>query len=274
MPVYGRFMPRESVAKIANGVRSAGAAQRRKRAGSSNPRAVLARPTPAHGWLTTDEDEIAIRRWRGRTEIIEIEALESDHPFFGTFRARSGTGGSYEVELRSLVELSNSCGCIDHRVNGLGTCKHIEGVIAALHRRAAKGFREASGKGSERIEIFVDRREDPRLTVVEPVDSAATRAAWAWLEQHVRAVGSLNADPAQVEMLIDAWRSAPAKIRRLIRLSRHLGSWLDRVISARACCIWRSAKEFCSPTRWDSARPFRRLPHANCWRGARTLPAS
>src|ERR1043166_8934351 len=43
------------------------------------------------GWLTTDEDEIAIRRWRGRTEILEIEATESDHPFFGTFRTRSGT---------------------------------------------------------------------------------------------------------------------------------------------------------------------------------------
>jgi hypothetical protein len=229
MPVYGRFMPRESVTKIANGVRPAGAAQRRKRAGSANARAVLDRPAPAQGWLTTDEDEIAIRRWRGRTEIIEIEALESDHPYFGTFRTRSGTGGSYEVELRSLVELSNSCGCIDHRVNGLGTCKHIEGVIAALHRRGAKGFREASGKGSERIEIFVDRREGPRLTVAEPVDSAATRAALAWLGQYARADGSPNADPTQVEVLIDAWRSAPAKIRRMVRVSRHLGSWLDRV---------------------------------------------
>ena len=35
---------------------------------------------------------------------------------------------------------TNSCGCIDHRVNGLGTCKHIEGVLSALktkHGRAA-----------------------------------------------------------------------------------------------------------------------------------------
>src|SRR6202011_6419316 len=103
----------------------------------------------------TDAEEIALRRGRGSTEIIAIEALDAEHPMFGTFRTRSGTGGSYEVEIRSLDGLRNSCGCIDHRVNGLGTCKHIEGVIAALHRRGAKAFRDASHKGSERIEIFV-----------------------------------------------------------------------------------------------------------------------
>jgi len=141
-------MARESVPKAASGARLAGMARPRKRARYTKAGAVLDRPPPAQGWLTTDADEIAVRRWRGRTEIIEIEAVESDHPVFGTFRTRSGTGGSYEVELRSLIDASNSCGCIDHSVNGLGTCKHIEGVIAALHRRGAKAFREASRKGS------------------------------------------------------------------------------------------------------------------------------
>ncbi len=189
---------------------------------------------PLLGWLTTDEDEIATRRWRGRTEITDIGALESDHPFFGTFRTRSGTGGSYEVELPSLTEASNSCGCIDHRVNGLGTCKHIEGVIAALHRRGARVFREASHKGSERIEVFVDRRDIPKLTVTRPAAQAAAQAAWTWLQQHLPADGNLGADPEKVEALIESWRLAPVKIRRLIRVSRHLGSWLDRIKSEGA----------------------------------------
>src|ERR1043166_5994132 len=84
-------MPRESLARAVSSVRPAGMAQRRKPGGRSNARLVLDRPVPPQGWLTTDEDEIAIRRWRGRTEILEIEATESDHPFFGTFRTRSGT---------------------------------------------------------------------------------------------------------------------------------------------------------------------------------------
>ena len=111
-------------------------------------RAVLDRPPPLLGWRTTDEDEVALRRWRGRTEIVAIEALEPNHPFFGTFRVQSGSGGFYEVEIRDLDGFNNSCGCIDHRANGLGTCKHIEGVLAALRQRNARAFGEAAARGS------------------------------------------------------------------------------------------------------------------------------
>ena len=93
-------------------------------------RTVSERPPAPQGWSTTDEDEIALRRWRGSTAIAEIEGLEPEHPVFGTFRVHSDAGSAYEVEIRSLDQHTNSCGCIDHRVNGLGTCKHIEGVLA------------------------------------------------------------------------------------------------------------------------------------------------
>ncbi len=120
-------------------------------------RAVLDRP-PSQGWITSDDDEIMLRRWRGSAEIVSVEALESEQPFYGTFRAQSGTGGFYEVEIRSLDTCTNSCGCIDHRVNGLGTCKHIEGVLAALRQRRTPRFRAAAAERSPRIEIFLDRR--------------------------------------------------------------------------------------------------------------------
>ena len=119
---------------------------------------MLDRPPPLLGWRTTDEDEVALRRWRGRTEIVAIEALEPNHPFFGTFRVQSGSGGFYEVEIRDLDGFNNSCGCIDHRANGLGTCKHIEGVLAALRQRSARAFRAAATRGTPRIEVFLDRR--------------------------------------------------------------------------------------------------------------------
>ena len=45
------------------------------RARKSKAAAVLER-SPVLGWLTSDEDEIALRRWRGRTEGIEVVALE------------------------------------------------------------------------------------------------------------------------------------------------------------------------------------------------------
>src|ERR1700728_414165 len=119
-------------------------------------RAVLKKP-PVLGWRTSDEDELNLRRWRGRTEIAGIEMLEPAHGPFGTFRVRSNSGSIYDVEIRDLASGNNSYGCVDHRVNGLGICKHIEGVLAALRmRRGVCGFKGATAKSS-RVEIFLNR---------------------------------------------------------------------------------------------------------------------
>ncbi len=192
-------------------------------------RAVLDRPPPPQGWRTTDEDEIALRRWRGSTEIVAIEALESDHPIFGTFRAQSGSGGFYEVEIRSLEGFTNSCDCIDHRVNGLGTCKHIEGVLAALRRRSAKAFREDAARGSPRVEVFLDRRGAATPTLAWPTsDSRHMRVAHDLIAPFLAPDGTLASDPETIQALFSAWHVAPAAIRRRIRLSRHCTPWLDR----------------------------------------------
>jgi hypothetical protein len=114
------------------------------------------------GWNTSDADEVQVRQWRGRTEIAKVEALEPRFGPYGTFRVHSGTGGLYEVEIRDLRGTTNSCGCVDHRVNGLGTCKHIEGVLHALCKKmGARAFAAAAAKGSPRVGIFLRRGEEP-----------------------------------------------------------------------------------------------------------------
>ena len=138
-----------------------------KRARKSKAVAVLERK-PVSGWATSDDDEIGLRRWRGCTEIRDVVALEPDRSFFGDFRVRSASGGCYEVEIRALDKLANSCGCIDHRVNSLGTCKHIEGVLAALRRGKVRAFRAATTVGSPRIEVFLDRRGEAAPALAWP----------------------------------------------------------------------------------------------------------
>src|SRR5215207_236885 len=91
----------------------------KKQKNKPRARKVLEKP-PVLGWRSTDEDELNVRRWRGRTEIARIEALEPECGLFGTFRVRSTSGSAYEVEIRDLAARNNSCGCVDHRVNGLG----------------------------------------------------------------------------------------------------------------------------------------------------------
>jgi superfamily II DNA or RNA helicase len=228
-------MLRDSRAIIGQDAPAPKSLKKRKASRKGRARAVLDRPPVPQGWRTTDDEEIALRRWRGRTEIVAIEALEPEQPIFGTFRTRSGNGASYEIEIRSLDGLTNSCGCIDHRASGLGTCKHIEGVLAALRQRSAKAFRAASASGSPRVEVSLDRRDAARPTIAWPVsDGDGPRIARAWLGPFLRSDGTLDNEPEKIAALVAAWQAAPPEVRRCVRISRHFGPWLERLQRLRS----------------------------------------
>jgi superfamily II DNA or RNA helicase len=200
------------------------------------------RPPAPQGWDTSDEQELELRRWRGRTEIASVEALEPEHPVFGAFRVRSASGGAYEVEIRTLDGFDNACGCTDHRVNGLGTCKHIEGVLAGLRRRGVRAFRAAAAQGSGRVELFLRRAGEALPVLAWPrEESERTAAVRGWLAPHLGADGHAPADPDSVEALIRAHAAAPADIRQGLRVSRHFSPWLERHRHDRARLAARAA---------------------------------
>ncbi len=218
-------MQADRAGKPTSSARSPGKGARKGR----RARTVLERPAAPQGWDTSDEHEIDLRRWRGRTEITAIEPMEPAHPIFGSFRAQSESGTVYEVEIRSLDAPSNACGCIDHRVNGLGTCKHIEGVLAGLRRRSVRAFRHAAVEGSQRVEMFLRRDGAPTPILSWPhVESEGSAAVRDWLAPHLNLEGRLGVEPADVEALIRALTTAPTTVRQHLRLSRHFGPWLER----------------------------------------------
>ena len=185
------------------------------------------RPPALIGWLSSDAEEIERRRWRGRNEVGRIEALEPDAPHFGSFRVPSTGGGNYEVEIRSLDQPLNSCGCADHRVNGLGTCKHIERVLARLRLRGVRAFAAAQQAGSPRAELFLSRSGDPMPRLLWPADPAAATAVRAALAPFLAADGSLaNSSPERVAALMHVLAGADPGLRRLFRVSRYLEAWL------------------------------------------------
>ena len=195
-------------------------AARRKK---SKARKVLEKP-PVLGWKTSDDDEVALRRWRGRTEIQKVESLEANFSTFGTFRVRSASGGSYDVEIRDLKNRNNSCGCIDHHVNALGTCKHIEGVLAALKRKiGVRAFSAAVAKGSPRVEVFITRHGGQGPAVLWPKAKTSAKAR-TWLSSFCRRDNTLKVDPASIAALLDAVGTAPKEVR----ISRHIIPWLER----------------------------------------------
>ncbi|HEX2889817.1 DEAD/DEAH box helicase [Vineibacter terrae] len=212
--------PEAIVATRQNGNRSGRGSRKAKR--------VIDRAPSLQGWHSTDTEEIERRRWRGRTEITAVEACEASIPYFGTFRVGSGSGGSYDVEIRSLDRLENSCGCADHRVNGLGTCKHIEGVLAVLRRRGVRAFADAARTGSPRVELFLSRAQEATPCLTWPSGGAAANAVRRDLAPFLTDDGALrDPSPAGIEALLAAVNAAPSNVRRHIRASRYLPSWTE-----------------------------------------------
>jgi hypothetical protein len=111
---------------------------------------------PVHDWRTTDQDEINKRKLRARTESLQISNQDPHHPIFSNFRVKSATGMTYSVEIRDLAKRQFHCDCKDFRINGLGTCKHVEAVLLRAQSRHPKRFTIAEHTGSTRIDIVPD----------------------------------------------------------------------------------------------------------------------
>lgn len=144
---------------------------KKKKAGS--PKKSPNREPKFLGWKTTDSDEISRRRWRGRTEIFDIENTEPACGHYGTFSVGSSSGSSYAVEIRDLESLQNSCPCRDFEINGLGTCKHIEGVLHRLRESGKRVFASAAKAGSPRVEVFSAGWEADSVSIMWPTEPVA-----------------------------------------------------------------------------------------------------
>ncbi len=181
-------------------------------------RALAPRPV---GWRTTDADEIALRRQRAGAEQMAVKNLHPAKSVFSTFAVQSPSGSRYTVEVRSLVDLENSCSCPDFRTNGLGTCKHVEVVLASLRRKRA-----AAGAGvrsrSHRAEVFLRRTAEPEVVLAEPAEHALTPETGEILNRYFDDSGRLRGDPAEaIPSLVRAFEGAGDQVR----VSREVVEW-------------------------------------------------
>ena len=179
------------------------------------------RPPVFQGWISTDEDEVKRREWRGKTEIDEVQPLDPGNGPFGDYRVRSSSGSAYVVEIRSLRERLNSCECHDHRTNRLGTCKHIEGV--RRHPNGTRSFPAARRSSSERVEVFLDERDGPavRMTVPDPVANGHPDL----VQEAERRLRGLRRGSGKA---LAALRDLADEQPDLLRVSRRLDGWTER----------------------------------------------
>jgi len=183
------------------------------------------------GWLSTDADEIKRREWRGRTEINDVAVDDERRAPFCDYRVTSSNGNRYLVEIRALGERINSCECRDFATNGLGTCKHIEGVVRRLRRRGRP-------TSSPRIEVYLAEAGERSLRLAVPDPVAAADPVLA--EDVRRFCSRLRRGSAKA--LHELKRAADANPDSL-RVSGRLDTWLDARRTANRRTRGRNAFE-------------------------------
>jgi hypothetical protein len=178
------------------------------------------------GWQTSDADEIARRAGRARAETMTIRNLDEAEPFFSSFSVFSESSGvSYEVEIRSLSQRSNSCNCPDYRINGLGTCKHIEAVLDKLGKKP-RLFKNAARHGSPKAEIYLQRVGDPVVRI--DLTGSASPAVRRYAKRFFDGSGKLLGPPSDaVPALERALARLRTDTRRRIRLGLEVREWAE-----------------------------------------------
>jgi ERCC4-related helicase len=121
---------------------------RKKNAAKPAREAVLSR-IQAPKDVTLDDWQRRLRRQFGREQQFGFENLGAE-PFFSEFRVSNPQSKSvYRVAIRGRHPHDNFCACPDFASNELGTCKHIEFVLAALEKK--RGAKSAFARGYQPV---------------------------------------------------------------------------------------------------------------------------
>ena len=124
-------------------------------------RRVLEKP-PVLGWRTSDEDELNLRRWRGRTEITGIDVLEAEQGPFGTFRVRSPSGNVYDWKSAILPAAPIPAGASIIVSTGLALASTSKGFWRRSEQSAAPGASRRSPQHLRAWRFFSAARERQR----------------------------------------------------------------------------------------------------------------
>ena len=72
------------------------------------------------------------------------------------------------MEIRGLGDGQCACTCVDFRINGLGTCKHVEAVRLHLQARFKRLYASAGNEPSPRLDLVPDPGSDTLRWVGDP----------------------------------------------------------------------------------------------------------
>jgi hypothetical protein len=113
------------------------------------------------------EEQIDLRRQRAVESNFRIQNLGRNRVFSDYQVTNPTTGGQYRVAVRGFEVGDNNCTCPDFRTNTLGTCKHIEAVLATLSQEAPERLKQRKAAVT-RPEVYLQYGEQLRLCLLLP----------------------------------------------------------------------------------------------------------
>jgi SNF2 family DNA or RNA helicase len=170
------------------------------------------------------EEQIDIRRKRAAEGQFRIQNLGRNRVFSDYQVTNPTSGGQYRVSIRGFEVGDNTCECPDFRTNTLGTCKHIEAVLAALcdqtpvqlrRRKAAVVHPEIYLQYGEQLQVglHLPARFSDMLRVLADT-FFDLKGLWKGGDHYERLIEMVEQVPEQVTIFSDAMEHMEREIER------------------------------------------------------------
>jgi superfamily II DNA or RNA helicase len=170
------------------------------------------------------EEQIDIRRQRGAEGRFRIHNLGRNRVFSDYQVTNPASGGQYRVSIRGFDVGDNACECPDFKTNTLGTCKHIEAVLAALRQETPVQLRQRKATVT-RPEVFLHYGEQLRPGLhLPPRYSDQLRALaerffdaaglWTGAGRYEEFIQAIETVPEQVTIFSDAMEFMEREVER------------------------------------------------------------
>jgi SNF2 family DNA or RNA helicase len=184
------------------------------------------------------EEQIDVRRRKAVAEGFGIQNLGRNRVFSDYQVSNPATRGQYRVSIRGFDVGDNHCSCPDFRVNTLGTCKHIEAVLAALRDETPPQLRRRKAAVT-RPEIYLHYSEQLRVGLhLPPRHSDQLHALaetffdgqglWKAEDHYQNLIEAVEGVPEQVTILSDAMQFMEWEIERKEMAGRER-DWLNQL---------------------------------------------
>src|SRR5436305_77693 len=170
------------------------------------------------------EEAIDIRRQRAAQEQFRIQNLGRNRVFSDYQITNPASGGRYRVSIRGFDVGDNTCECPDFRTNTLGTCKHIEAVLASLRedtppqlrrRKAAVTTPEIYLRYGEQLRLGLHlppRPSPPMQTLADTFFDA--QGLWKAGDRYQNLIEAVEKVPEPVTIFSDAMEFMEREIER------------------------------------------------------------